>query len=264
MINNITFFLRSSYYNLLAQFQYKVNFIVSLLSVSLDVLCNLLVFYFIFSKFHNLAGWNFQQVIFLYAIFLAGHGLVLTFSLNLWGFFNYLITGNLDRLRVRPRNILLQLLSTSFSISAFIYFIASVVLIIYAWIEIGIPDTLGLVIAMIISVISSCFVELSITLIFVSLSFWLVNTSSLISLNVQVLNDFLGYPLNIYNNTLRVIFTVIYPIAFMNYYPGLFFLKPSTKNFILLMITPLIASILFYLAVRLFFKGMKEYQSVGS
>jgi ABC-2 type transport system permease protein len=264
MVNDIIFFFIHHYYNILAQLQYKVNFLITLLGVSIDTLANVLVFYIIFYKFHTVAGWTFWQILFLYGILLAAHGLVLTFSLNLWRFSDHLINGTLDRFCVRPRNILLQLISSSFSFNALSFFITGITLVVTAWIKLNISLSLGMIFAMILTLISSSIIELSLTLVFVSLSFWVMNSSSLVHFHVQILNEFLGYPLKIYNRIMQIIFTFIYPIAFMNYYPSLFFFKQSGHNLTLLIITPIVAISLFFFAVRLFFKGMKKYQSTGS
>jgi len=264
MKENVKYFLKSSYYNFLGQTQYKVNTAISFFSVLLDILGNIFTYYLIFYKFSTIAGYSIYQVIFMYSIFLCGHGLNLVFSRNLWNFSNYLISGELDKLCVRPRNILLQLLCTSFSINALLYLAGGIFVLVRALDGMTFIYNILTIITLIIIIISAAVIELAITIFFVSFSFWFIKVSAMIYFNVEVLNEFLAYPLDVYNGVLRIIFTFIYPIAFISYYPTLYFFNSSNSNLLLLVITPVVASLLFSCSCKLFFLGIKNYQSIGN
>jgi ABC-2 type transport system permease protein len=73
--------------------------------------------------------------------------------------------------------------------------------------------------------------------------------------------------MTIYPNWLRMFFTYAIPFIFINYYPALYFLdKPDPLGFppFAPFIAPLVAGLLFFIAMRMWRFGLNHYQSTGS
>src|SRR3990172_5102979 len=73
----------------------------------------------LFSKIPRLAGWRFEEVLFLYGFSLIPFGLFNVVSLNIYDFgSNYIIEGKFDRVLLRPVSSLFQVLFEAFRIES--------------------------------------------------------------------------------------------------------------------------------------------------
>jgi ABC-2 type transport system permease protein len=80
-------------------------------------------------------------------------------------------------------------------------------------------------------------------------------------------SELISYPMHIYPDWLRSVFTFILPAALLNYYPALYFLdKPDPLGMPIFMrfLSPL-AGLLVLLISLLFWRfGIRHYQSTGT
>jgi len=73
--------------------------------------------------------------------------------------------------------------------------------------------------------------------------------------------------MHIYEAWMRSVFTFVIPMAFINYYPALYLLgkpDPTGMPAWLPFIAPLVALLVFAVAVRVWRVGVQHYQSTGS
>jgi ABC-2 type transport system permease protein len=76
-----------------------------------------------------------------------------------------------------------------------------------------------------------------------------------------------SYPMHIFQDWLRTIFTFIIPMAFVNYYPVLWLLdKPDPLGLPnqLAFLSPMVCVAVFGIGVRMWWLGVHHYQSSGS
>lgn len=76
-----------------------------------------------------------------------------------------------------------------------------------------------------------------------------------------------SYPMHIYDDWLRNLFTFIIPAIFLNYYPALYILDlPDPLNFpeFAYLLAPVAGLIMLVLGQLIWQFGMKHYQSTGS
>jgi len=75
--------------------------------------------------------------------------------------------------------------------------------------------------------------------------------------------DYAKYPITIFNTVFRFVFTFIIPIAFIAYYPSLFFLRPDNIP-LLAWLSPLLGLLFFYISYKIWMKGAISYNGTGS
>jgi ABC-2 type transport system permease protein len=75
--------------------------------------------------------------------------------------------------------------------------------------------------------------------------------------------DYAKYPVSIFNPILQFIFTFIIPIAFIAYYPSLFFLRPHDIP-LLSYFYPVFGIIFFYISYKIWMKGALSYNGTGT
>ena len=79
----------------------------------------------------------------------------------------------------------------------------------------------------------------------------------------DMVNDFVKYLIDIYNNVVRSVLTYIIPFAFTAYFPALYFLTGENPLFNIGM-TIVVALIVMTIGVLIWNRGIKAYESAGS
>jgi ABC-2 type transport system permease protein len=112
---------------------YRADFLIGLatsLAATLFALGFVLV---LFSRVPRLAGWRFEEVLFLYGFSLIPFGLFNVLSLNLYEFGSaYIIEGKFDRVLLRPVSSLFQVLFETFRIESFHEVVVGLFLVVWA------------------------------------------------------------------------------------------------------------------------------------
>jgi ABC-2 type transport system permease protein len=78
-----------------------------------------------------------------------------------------------------------------------------------------------------------------------------------------MVNDFVKYPIDIYNNVVRSILTYIIPFAFTSYFPAVYILTGENPLFNIGM-TLVVAVIVMTIGIIIWNKGISAYESAGS
>src|SRR5262249_34004981 len=127
--------------------------------------------------------------------------------------------------------------------------------------------TVGKIVYLPIVVLSGIILFSAIDLIGGTLCFWTIERSEVINVFTYGGVFMSSYPMNIYPAWMRRTFTFIVPIAFVAYFPGLYFLDhrdplglPSFVSFL----TPFVAIIFAVVALVFWEWGLRHYQSTGS
>lgn len=257
MVNYIFSCIKTSIFE---QLQYKTSLLIAVISVVIDLFCSLIVFILMFNNFSNLKGWEFFEITLLYSLYLSCHGLSMIFTQNMWGFPYKVMSGDFDYMCTKPRPILVQLIFSSFSITALFYCIGGIIGVFISLNEL-INITFSIGIMLLFFIISGAMIEIAITTLIISLSFKYFNVNGAIELNTDLMNEVLGYPLDIYNETIRFIFTFLYPIGFINYYPIVFILHKGGIYLILLEV--FLVLVLLCFSIFVFNRSRKKYQGIG-
>src|SRR5580658_2887261 len=98
---------------------YRGDFFISLATSFAATIFALSFVVVLFQKVPQLAGWRFEEVLFLYGFSLIPYGIFNIISLNLYDFGNnYIIEGKFDRVLLRPISSLFQVLFETFRIES--------------------------------------------------------------------------------------------------------------------------------------------------
>ena len=76
-------------------------------------------------------------------------------------------------------------------------------------------------------------------------------------------NEFVNYPISVYNKAVQNILTYVIPFAFTSYFPALYFLTGENPLFNIGM-TMLVSVVVMGVGVLIWNKGLKAYESAGS
>jgi ABC-2 type transport system permease protein len=220
--------------------------------------------YFMFERFGQIKGWSFFEVALCFAITHMAFSLSECFARGFDAFSNLVAGGDFDRLLVRPRSTVIQVLGSKFEFSRFGRLAQSLIVLIWALYNLDIAWSAVKVITILLMIGGGVLIFTGIFILFATMSFWTIQGLEVANVFTDGGREMAQYPLNIYQKGVRIFFTYIIPFGCVNYLPLLFILDKVHGNPIRYMLTPL-AGVLFFLPCLLVWQlGVRHYRSTGS
>ena len=258
----VKLYLESFKFNIKKQLEYKSSFIMNALSQLFLFFTYYFIIIGLFNKFNNIKGFTLYEVLLCFSIIHFGFAFNETFFRGIDRFETLVINGELDRLLLRPRGILLQVLCNEIDFVKIIRMLQSLIIMIISLIKLDIIWNISKVITLILMVLSSIIIFFGIFVLTASYCFITVQGLEIKNVFTDGGKNLAQYPIGIYKKGVSFFFTFIIPYAFINYYPLLYFID-KTDN-ILYMLSPILVFV-FLIPCLLSFKiGLKHYSSTGS
>ena len=245
-----------------SQMQYKASFIMTTLGQFLVSFTTFLGVYFMFSRFHSINGFAFSEILICFSIILMAFSITECFVRGFDMFPRLIQSGNLDRILVRPRNEIFQVLTSNIDFSRIGRLLQSILMLAYAVPTSGIVWTFDKVITVILMLVGGITVFASLFVLYAGISFFTIEGLEFMNIFTDGSREFGKYPLSIYGEGVLKFFTYVIPIALFQYHPFLYLIGRS--NNIGLIFLPLIGFV-FMIPCYCFFKfGLRKYKSTGS
>lgn len=243
--------------------QSKTDFFVGFLAFFLIQFGGIAFISLIFLQIPDLAGWTFNELLFIYGLANIPRGIDHIFADYLWLLAgNVVVRGEFDRYLLRPLPPLFQLLSERIQPDGIGEVIIGIILITYASIKGGIEMNLTRALIMAVMVVFATLIYTGIKLFFASLAFWFKRSQSMLYMFYSM-SDFAKYPLMIYHKFIRTFITYIIPFALTAYIPASYFLgATSLAGSLGLLIV--ISTAVVIISYSTFVRGMSHYESVGN
>ena len=127
-------------------------------------------------------------------------------------------------------------------------------------IQLSIPITVVLIFKILFFSITGAIIISAINTIFSIASFWTYRSNEVIW-SFDRVYTLAQYPLDIYSTAIRVLITFILPFSFVAYYPTMAYLG---MNKYMIYISPIVAVILWVIAVKVWNWALNKYRSTGS
>lgn len=240
---------------------YRLDCIVGILSQIFTQLVELIFIYIVFQNTENLAGWNFRQILLLYGITLLSVGIADFCFDALYDIGpKYIRNGDFDKILLRPVHPLLSIIGASKEFTSIGYFGLGLTLTIIMFIKLSIPITFILILKIVFFSIVGAAIIGAINTIFSISSFWTYRSNEVIWSFYRTYT-FTQYPLEIYNKFIKILITCILPFAFVAYYPTMSYLG---MNSYMIYVSPIIAVILWIIAVKVWNWALNKYRSTGT
>lgn len=242
--------------------EYKKVFIISGISQIATSFLALIAIFFLFDKFGNIKGYSFKNVLICFSISYLGFSLAEAFFRAFDEFDKMIGNGEFDRILVRPRNLILQVLGTKIMFEKFGRAIVALTICIIVIVKNPMLIRVDKLVVLSLMIVGSVVIYSSLMILKAGITFFTTQSLEIMNIFTDGSRDLSQYPLDIYQKWVRKFFTYILPIALVNYYP-LQYLIGNTDN-ILIGILP-IFSLLFIIPCLLVWKiGVRKYKSTGS
>jgi ABC-2 type transport system permease protein len=266
---NFALYLRLINVQIRSQLQYPFSFWLDVAGTGVSLAAFFVSLALILQRFGDLGGWRLGEIAFLFGLLEASFGLMdmIFAGFDPQNFGRRVRRGTFDQLLLRPVNITLQVLGDDFILRRLGRIVQG--LIIFA-IGLNLADvtwTWG-------KIVYFPFVVLGIVLFFGGLfiigstiTFWTVESIEVMNIFTYGSSELISYPMHIYPDWLRSIFTFILPAALLNYYPALYFLdKPDPLNMpeFMRFLSPLAGLFVLLVALAFWRFGIRHYQSTGT
>ena len=248
--------------HLKSMLEYKASFIISFLSQILVFFTYYFVIIALFTKFDNIKGFTLYEVLLCFSIIQFGFSFNEIFARGIDKFENLIIDSSFDRLLIRPKNLILQVLITDADYIKLSRLIQSIIVMLIALINLDIDWTVLKVITLILMCISAIIIFFCIFLITASYCFVTIQGLEVRNVFTDGGKHMAQYPIGIFEKGFIMFFTFIIPYAFVNYYPLLYIL--DIKKNPIYIISPLVTVIYIIPCIIIFYRGIKRYSSVGS
>ena len=255
------------YFNSLAlhlksELEYRMSFIISFLSQILIFFTYYFVIIALFSKFNNIKGFTLYEVLLCFSIIQFGFAFNEVFARGIDKFDKLIIEGGFDRLLLRPKNLILQVLCSDGDFVKVSRLIQAVIVLVIALINLKVELTFLKVICLILMLMASCVIFFGIFLLAASYCFMTVQGLEVRNVFTDGGKHMAQYPIGVFKKGFVFFFTFIIPYAFVNYYPLLYFIGKSDN--ILYAFSPLIVFLYLIPCFIVFYMGVKKYEGSGS
>ncbi|WP_042167465.1 ABC transporter permease [Paenibacillus gorillae] len=245
-----------------SQMQYRVSFFFLAIGQCLTPFIAFAGIYFLFDKFGQLQGWSFYEVALCFAITHIAFTITECFARGFDSFSSLIVTGDFDRLLVRPRGTVVQVLGSRFEFARIGRLLLSGVVLTWAVSNIGVDWTMLKAIALLLMIASGVVIFTSIFILAASISFWTVQGLEIANIFTDGGREMTQYPLDIYTKRVRQFFTFIIPFACFNYLPLLYILGRKEQE--LYAFIPLAGFLFLIPCLFLWRVGVRHYRSTGS
>lgn len=220
--------------------------------------------YFLFERFGQIKGWEFFEVALCFAIIHMAFATSECFARGYDAFSSLVVNGEFDRLLVRPRSTVVQVLGSKFEFTRFGRLLQSMMVLGWALMNLSIEWSVIKAITLCLMVISGVLIFTGIYIVAATICFWTIQGIEVVNIFTDGGREIAQYPLNIYQKWITKFFTYVIPFGTVNYLPLMFVLGKTDGNDILYMITPIIGSLFILPCLLIWHFGVRHYRSTGS
>ena len=241
--------------------EYKTSFILTCIGQFLVSFNVFLGVYFMFQRFHEIDGFTYNEVLLCFSITLMEFALAEAFARGFDMFAQMIKKGEFDRIMVRPRNEIFQVLGSHIEFSRIGRILQAIVMFVWGFSISEVHWTFSKLLTIVLMLIGGTVVFSSIFLIYASICFFTVEGLEFMNIFTDGAREYGKYPVCIYGRRVLLLCTFVVPYSLIQYYPLLYLLDRGKPYYALLPI----AACLFLLPCLLLWKlGVRHYTSCGS
>ncbi|MDR0470067.1 MAG: ABC-2 family transporter protein [Peptococcaceae bacterium] len=248
--------------HLKSQMQYKVSFFLTAAGQFLVSFTAFLGVYFIFARFRGVDGFTYTETLLCFASVLMAFSLAEMFFSAFDVFPTMLGDGQFDRVLVRPRNVIFQVVALRTDFTRLGLLLQALLVLCYAIPSSSVVWTWDRALTLFLMVSCGALVFSGLFIIYAGFTFFTVEGLEFMNVLTYGGREHGRYPFSIYGDRVLKFLTYVIPLALVQYYPLLYLLGRETG--VIYMLAPLF-SLLFLLPCYAFFRfGLRYYKSTGS
>ena len=250
-----------------SQLAYPLSFTLDVLAQLIGQLVELIVILVVFTQVSTLGGFSRSEVVLMYGLAATAFGLAELAVGQLDDLSEYIRSGELDVLLLRPLGVLPQLLSADVALKRLGRVLAGLVVLGWSLAQAGIDWTPGRVLLAASTPLFGATILSAVWVAATAVSFWLVDGREVANSVTYGSNFATSYPITVYGPWLRRLMCFAVPGAFVAYFPALALLgrpDPLGLPAVLQVAAPVVAALSVAAAAGVWRAGVRRYQGTGS
>lgn len=241
--------------------EYKASFFLTTIGqffISFNIFLGI---YFMFQRFPIVEGFTYSEVLLCFGMTLLEFSLAECFARGFDMFSIMIKKGEFDRIMVRPRNEIFQVLGNYIEFTRLGRIIQALIMFAYGIAANNITWDLGKIITVLFMLVGGTVLFSGIFLIYASLCFFTTEGLEFMNVLTYGAREYGKYPVSIYGKRMLQFCTFIVPYSLVQYYPLLNLLDRGKPYYSLL---PLLACLFLIPCYLLWRMGVRHYTSCGS
>jgi len=234
---------------------------ISSVIISLGEICAV---YMLFDNFKSVGEWGFYETALMFGIITSVYSFTECFARGFDEFAHLVRDGDLDRLLVRPVNIIYQIFCNKIEFTKLARVLLGLVVCAIALANLNIAWTISKVIVLLLTFVCGCCVILGVMLVGAGISIFSIERLEFINIITNGSKEIAYYPVNIYHKVLSRIFTFVIPIACFNYLPISYLMGYGSLPQIIYALSPLFGALFLIPCLIFFLWTLTKYQSSGT
>jgi ABC-2 type transport system permease protein len=266
-MNAVALYFRYIGLSLRGQMQYRASFVMQTIGTFLITAVEFLGIWALFARFGNLKGWTLPEVALFYGSVQISFAIADAMTRGFDMFGSIVKAGDFDRLLLRPRSTVLQLLGHELTLRRIGRLSQGVIVLAWAIPALHLIWTAAKVVLLVASIAGGVCLFTGLLILQATASFWTVDALELANIVTYGGSEAASRPLSIYKTWFRVFFTFVIPLAAVNYLPSLAILGrggSSQAPVVLQWCAPLVCLAFLIIAMRIWEVGVRHYRSTGS
>ncbi|MBD3886581.1 ABC-2 family transporter protein [Phormidium tenue FACHB-886] len=266
-MNSLRLYLRYISISFKAQMQYKVSFLLQTLGHLFATAIEFFGIWALFSRFSSIGTWTLAEVALFYGMVNISFACADALGRGFDVFGKMIKSGDFDRLLLRPRSTILQLLGIEFTLKRMGRFSQGLVIAGWSLKTLQIPLTLQTGWLLGSSLIGSVALFMGIVIVQATLTFWTIESLEVMNILSYGGVETAQYPFSIYSQWFQRFFTFFIPLTCVSYFPLLAVLGKANLFSVPLWfcyVSPIAGILFLMMALRLWKVGEQHYCSTGS
>lgn len=267
MFYNLKLYFKIVTKSLAMQMEYSLSFVLQIISFFVLYLAQFGATCILFQRFNTIAGWTLGEVCIFYGLINVSFSISDIITQGFGNMQNLIKSGEFDRFLTKPCPILLQVLGFNFSINRIGRLFQGIVVLVIGIIEADVSMNIRNIFQILWTVLGGSSLFMGVLIVQVTLCFKTTESMEFMSLLTNGGVETAQYPISIYNATFRNIFTYIFPLACISYFPILPILGKADvlgTSYIFQCSCPIIGLIFLAIAIFIWGKGLNWYVSTGT
>jgi ABC-2 type transport system permease protein len=249
------------------QAQYRASFVMEMVGQSTYTFMDFAAVLVLFRVTPAMGGFGLWQVLLISGLAICGFSAADLAVGNVEQLRQYVRTGLLDAMLIRPRRVLPQLLAIDFQLRRVGRVVFAVVLVAVACAHVGVDWTWWRVLLVVGTPIAAAVFYAGIFVLTASVAFWWIDSGEFANSFTYGGREFATYPITIYGSVFRRVFAFGIGFAFISYYPALAIMDtpdPLGMPAWFGALGPAAAAVMTAIAALVWRTGLRHYEGTGS
>lgn len=242
--------------------QFKTSFFLTTLGQFLVSFTAILGVYFLLDRFHAVKGYRFTDILLCSAVILMSFSLAECFARGFDQFPKAISNGEFDRMLVRPRSEIFQILASKFELTRIGRMLQGILMLAIAFWQSSVQWSFAKILTLVFMILGGTAVFSCLFLLYAAFSFFTLEGLEFMNVLTDGGKEFGQYPVSVYGKAVLAFCTAVVPYAWFQQIPLEYLTGHSTNP--LRIAAPLVCFAFLIPCYAVWRIGLRHYKSTGS